>query len=319
MQQWGSGRSLNKKRDMAIQLTDEALWAKGLAARLRVLQASFSDDSPATRQGYIAEAIEHALKSVPADKRKAWLEALSEEFPAWQSGSEPADAPLAIQSEPASPEAALDQLIALAANLPENTRAEFARKLAAAGLGAKPQGMSGIELPAETQKALGLAAEDALTPERAARMFPQLVDFALALDKWVWSLWKELAGQKTNIRKEAEPAKLLGQYLKGDTEVSAQQVIQALEKTRKLNAGLLFGIARAGSSHATRHAERFSPEAILDLAKIERGFSAVEVKAWRKYMELVNEYGTQQAVEKAIQEAIVKAAEDLINRGRAGI
>jgi hypothetical protein len=301
---------------MAIQLTDHALWAKGLAARLRVLQASFSDDSPSTRQGYIAEAIENALKQVPSNKRKAWLEALSEEFPAWQSG--PAPEP-AAKTDPPSPEALLEQLIEVSATLPENTRLEFAKKLAAAGLGAKAQGLADIELTPDLQKILGIEAGEGLAPERAARIFATLADLVLALDKWVWTLWKELPGQKANIRKETDVGKLLGQYLKGSSEVSTQQVVQSLDKTRKLNFGLLFGIGRAGANYATRHNDHFSPEAILDLAKLERGFAAVEVRAWRKYSELANAYGTPQAIEKGIQEAIVKAAEDLINRGRAGI
>jgi hypothetical protein len=303
---------------MAMISTDYALWAKGLAARLRVLQASFSDDNPQTRQSFITEEIDRAVKQVPADKRKEWLEALMNEFPSWQSASAPAAAP-AGSSAPLSPQELLAQLIDAAKSLPDATRAEFAEKLAAAGFGPKTQALPAFDFPPELQKALGFEPGETLTPERAGRIFPSLADLVLAVDRWVWALWKELAGQKSSIRKEADLGKTLGQYLKGDTEVSTQQVIQLLDRARKLNAGLLFGIGRAGAAHAARHLDQFSPEAILDLAKLERGFAAVEVKAWRKYVELANENATQQAIEKGIQDAIIKAAEDLINRGRAGL
>jgi len=308
---------------MAVQLTDYAVWAKGLAARLRVLQASFADDNPSTRQGYITDEIDRALKQVPSNKRRAWLDALSEEFPAWQSGVEPiAPAPLPNQSPTLSPDELVARLIQAAATLPESTRAEFAAKLAAAGLAPKASspgaGLGAIELPPELHKALGLAPGETVSPERATRIFAALADVSLALDRWVWTLWKELAGQKSNIRRENDGTKLLGQYLKGDEEVSGQQVVQAFDRTKKLNAGLLYGIGRAGASFAAKHLDQFGPEIILDLAKIERGFKALEVRAWNKYVELANEYSTQPVIEKRIQEAIVRAAEELINRGRAG-
>ena len=64
-----------------------------------------------------------------------------------------------------------------------------------------------------------------------------MLDLTLALDKWVWTLWKEMAAGKSNLRREADLPKMLNQYLQGDTEVSTQQVIQAMDRTRKLNLG----------------------------------------------------------------------------------
>ena len=79
---------------------------------------------------------------------------------------------------------------------------------------------------------------------------------------------------------------MLNQYLQGDTEVSTQQVIQAMDRTRKLNLGLLFGIGRAGSNYATKHLDQFAPEAILDLARLDKGslFTDEKIKAWKKYV-----------------------------------
>src|SRR5437016_5732346 len=49
---------------MESYLSEEALWAGGLASRLRLIQANFADDSSSIRQGYIIEEIERAIKPV---------------------------------------------------------------------------------------------------------------------------------------------------------------------------------------------------------------------------------------------------------------
>lgn len=307
---------------MAVQLTDYALWAKGLAARLRVLQASFADDNPATRQGYIADEIERALKQVPANKRRAWLGALSEEFPAWQAAGPAAPAPAPVapgEPKPLSPDELLSQLIDCASSLPDGARAEFAKKLAAAGLAPKSEGagsLGNLDLPAELLKSLGVGPGESISPERAAKVFPILAEIFVALDQWVWAVWRALAKERSNIRREADGVKLLGQYLKGTSEVAGHQLIPVLDKTKKVNAALLGGIGRAGGTFAARHLDQFSPDAILSLAQIERGFRPLETRAWNKYVELAKEYATDEALNRRFQEAIVRATEELVNRGR---
>ena len=83
---------------------------------------------------------------------------------------------------------------------------------------------------------------------------------------------------------------------------------------------MLFGIGRAGSNYATKHLDQFAPEAILDLARLDKGslFTDEKIKAWKKYVELAKEYDSQPAIERGIQEAIIKAAEDLVYKGRTG-
>ena len=132
------------------------------------------------------------------------------------------------------------------------------------------------------------------------------------------SLWKQLAARSA-IRKEADLLKLIGPYLAGDTEVSTQQVAQSLEKTRRLIAGLLGAIGRAGSTYARNHAARFAPDVIKDLALMEKKWSeGLEQVCWRKYEQHAKEYSTEAAIENEIQEGIAKAAENLV-MGRGAI
>src|SRR5690349_10229818 len=58
-----------------------AEWAAGVAARLRLIQASFADEPPETRARSLQDELEQALKSVTRGQRKEYIEALQTEFP----------------------------------------------------------------------------------------------------------------------------------------------------------------------------------------------------------------------------------------------
>jgi hypothetical protein len=57
---------------MESYLSEEALWASGLASRLRLIQANCADDSSSVKRG-ITEEIERALKPVSPTRRKIYL------------------------------------------------------------------------------------------------------------------------------------------------------------------------------------------------------------------------------------------------------
>jgi hypothetical protein len=297
------------------------VWANSLAARLRLLQANFADDKPEARQNYISEEVDRALKEIAPSRRKAFLEALAERFPAWQETK----SVVVVEAKPGAPAPALtpeslvSRLIELAPALPAETRAEFARQLQEVGLVIKEREKSeaaSMELPPEVQKKLGLSPGQAMNLDRAVKFLAATTELVLALEQLVWALWRQIA-PKSNIRREADFARVAGPYLSGDPEMSTQQVTQLLERTRRLIAGLLGAVGRAGSAYAKVHVSRFSPEVIEDWAKMEKKWSeSLEQVCWRKYLQQAREYGTEPAVEGQIQEALAKAAENLI-MGRA--
>ena len=303
---------------MESYLAEDALWANGLAARLRLVQANFADDQASSRQGYIAEEVERGLKNVAPSKRKTYLAALAAQFPSWQSGT---GAPSPVGQKPPAPdtpESLLQRLVDASAELTPERKKELSRELQRAGWTVSDQSAPALELSAELQKKLGLAPGQALNLERAVKLAGALSDMVLALDQLVWALWKQLAARSA-IRKEADLFKLMGPYLTGDPEVSTQQLTQTLEKTRRLIAGLLGAIGRAGSTYARNHVARFAPDVIEDWAKMERKWSqGLEQVCWRKYVEHAKEHSSEAAIENEIQEGIAKAAENLV-MGRTAI
>jgi len=302
---------------MDSYLTEEALWASGLASRLKMLQANFADDTPATRQTYITEEIERGLKGVVPAKRKLYLQALAERFPAWQAGQAAPVAPPPQSAVPETPSELLARFLQVAASLSPDAKAEFIQKLKEAGLAPKEAGPATIELAPDAQKKVGLAPGTPLNVERAVKLLVVESEAVLALDQLAWTLWKQLA-PKSAHRKDAETAKLSGQYLAGDAEVSTQQLVQALEKTRRLMAGLMGAVGRAGNTYAKKAVARLSPEVIEDLARMGKKWAeSIAVAAWRAYVRLAKEHLSEPAIENGIQEAMVKVAEDLMTgRGR---
>jgi len=297
---------------MESHLSEEAQWASGLASRLRLIQANCADDPSSVRQGYITEEIERALKPVSPTRRKNYLDSLVERFPAWEGVRSAARSDVKVGVAPLTPEELVARLVELAPTLSPETRAAFAGQLQAAGFSIKESANVFLELPPELQKKLGLPPGKPLQLERAVKLLVITTELALALDQLAWALWKQLA-PKSVIRKEAEFHRLAGVYLAGDAEVSTAQLTQPVEKTRRLIAGLLGAVGRAGSSYAKKYFARLSPEAIEDWAKMEKKWNeSIEAACWRKFVQQAQEHASEPAIEHEIQEAIAKSAENLI-------
>jgi hypothetical protein len=297
---------------MESHLSEEALWASGVASRLRLIQANFADDPSSVRQSYIIEEIERALKPVSPTKRKVYLDTLAERFPAWEGVRSAPRSDVAVGPTPLTPEELVARLVELAPTLSPEARTAFANQLQAVGLSIKESPNAFLELPPELQKKLGLPAGRPLQLERAVKLLVITADLALTLDQLAWALWKQLA-PKSAIRKETELNKLAGSYLAGDAEVSTAQLAQPVEKTRRLIAGLLGAVGRAGSSYAKKYVSRLSPEVIEDWAKMEKKtFESLESACWKKFLQQSKEHASEPAIEHEIQEAIAKAAENLI-------
>ena len=294
---------------MQSHLSEEALWANSVAARLRLLQASFADDDPHQRQAFLAEQLDQSLQQVSPSRRDVHLRALEELFPTWsapvaQAGPK-ATAPLALEQ-------LMEQLGTATAALSETEKAGVADKLRKAGLPIEAsQPPASAALP-ELSKVFGIADGAPLNADRTQKMVLGLSALFLALDQLVWTLWRQL-NARSIYRKDAEFGKLAGPYLTGDTEVSSEQIRQTLERTRRLIAALLGAMGRSGANFARRHSADLAPESIENAARIEKkAFESLEAASWRRYRELYKEYSTEQTLEGQIQQEFVKSAEELL-------
>jgi hypothetical protein len=94
---------------------------------------------------------------------------------------------------------------------------------------------------------------------------------------------------------------------------------QTLEKTRRLVAGLLGAVGRAGPAYARERARLFDPEEIKAHARPNKKWNeSLEFACWNTYEQLCKEYGAEAVIEKGIQEALAKGAENLLLGRPAG-
>lgn len=306
---------------MQSVLVDESSWAAGLAARLRLLQASCADVPPAERQQFVTEEIERSLKGIAVGKKKSYLTALAEKFPTWGSVSVPAPvAPAPQTSEDDTPQARLARLLEVIPQLSPEARAEFTAKLRDAGIVATERAEN-LEIPNELRTRLAINADKPVQAEQVAKLLAALTEWALVLDQLSWRIWKQLAPNSV-VKRDTSPGGdfkiTAGRYLAGDRDVSIEQLVQNLAKSRKLIAALLTAIGPAAERYAAKYFYRFSPDAIKELAQMDKTWGGIEQKCWRKYVELAGGFPTPASIEKEIRDDIVICGEELMLGPSAG-
>lgn len=305
---------------------EEAEWASGLGGQLRLVQASFADDDLATRQQYLSDEIARALKVVPPTKRRAYLQALAERFPAWDAA--PAAKQEGVPAVELPPEELVARLVEIAPYLSIEQKRALSEQLEAAGLAAsRPAAGAGPvaaaePVPEELRKKLGIEPGQSLSQLRVLRLIAVLSEFSVTLDQLSWNVWKQIA-PKSIVRRDAGPdgdfRKIAGPYLTGDDEVSTAQISQVVDKTRQLIAGLLAAVGSTGESFARQFLGRVAPSAIKEKADAESGFFiGPEQKCWRKYLETFNDINGV-SIEKEIAGILAQNTEELIlGKGRQG-
>lgn len=304
--------------DETTSLPDPAVWATGTAARLRYLQASFADDSSESREGFLEDEVKRALAPVPASKRAAYIDALAEKFPTWDSATVSVAGPATVPA-PQSPEEIWNLFLRTLPQYSLEQREKMKARLAEAGLVQVSNAPLEDDALTDVQQKLKLAPEDRIDPARLGKLFASLAEMMIVMDQLAWNVWKNLA-PKSTIRRESaagDMRTMLRRSVTGDAEVSAAQVAAQLEKTRQLIAGLLAALGPAGKNYARRYLSRYSPEAIRDLVKMEGAsiFGNADARFWKKYTDLAQEI-SEASINTDMQDAVVKYAEDLM-RGSA--
>ncbi|MBW0000634.1 MAG: hypothetical protein JO015_16170 [Verrucomicrobia bacterium] len=288
----------------------EALeWATRLAARLRVIQASFNDQSPEVRSGFLLEEIQRETKAVPESDRGEFLDALSLLFPTVDTAPPPPPPP--EKPAPLSTVGLVDALIEKFQGATAEERSLIHDRLRAAGLLVTVSEPPTI--PAELRGKLGLRPEEPLDPERYRKLFVTLAELVLTLDHVIWSIWRKLAPKSALKRESTDQFRmLLGRYLQGDREVASYQIAQFLERTRQLTVALVSGFGSAGEAFARWYLSSYAPQKIRSSVETgSYGFLAnVEQRCWRRYVELAEGLNGP-LIEEQLANGVVSYVEEL--------
>jgi hypothetical protein len=292
---------------------EEHAWASKAAMRLRFVQADFSDRPAEERRSFLHDEVDRALKTIVPEKRPRYAEALAEHFPTAFSRHA---APLEATPADNSPEALVEALVKIAPDLPKSLLAAFGLKLQEAGYMEIKSTILMDAPPEELRRSIPLDPEKLVDLQRLYRTLAIFADYYIGLETIIWRTWKELAPD-SRIRREAtaggDVRKMTGRYLQSDSEISAEQLRQIVEKTRMLMGGLLGAIPSGGAAFLDHFHSEFTPENIATQAKGDKtlGGWTEDAKNWNKYKKMF-EYQQAQVLREKMFEAIAKKAEALM-------
>ena len=286
---------------------DKSEFVAATANRLRMVQVDFADESEESRADYLSEQIERSLAEAPPDRREAFLAALMEQFPSWNTTASAPSADVATD-----PDELVTQLILAAKETDESGRARLSRRLSEAGLSSSPATASTAAGDEPLRRALKLTDDVPLDPAVALALAGMLSNFASQLDQLAWNAWRAIH-PRSAFRRAQPLRELMGGLFASDATVAPEQVRDALTSLGVLVAAMTSGIKQAGLV-AERRLGQFSPGEIERAVDAEgRGLlTSKEIKLWRKYLQLWNA-GSGGRLENEIREAIAQHVETLMN------
>lgn len=299
---------------MPTDLASPSLWAAGVAARLRLLGVDRAEAPPDQRREFWCELVTQALRDVPAAEKPAYLTALADRFPTWNTPSAP---PPPQKPPEESAEQLLSRFWEKLPQLSNEARRELVRKLEEAGVVQPKREAPSTGLTAELQLALGLDKPPAL--DRVLRLLCLLVDVVLKLDQVACKAIENLPFQTPPVATgTGHLREAVQQFLSATGEDQAGQALLArLEKHRRAMVALLAShvgmrdVPSLGRNYAKWFMDSFSPENLEDVVRAEgAGAWGLAQRCWKKYAERFrNDLGTREHVERRVKEATASIAE----------
>jgi hypothetical protein len=176
--------------------------------------------------------------------------------------------------------------------------------------------------PAETAEKLirllrdSAEGPDARRTERASDLAAELVDFVLKLETLIAGVWGKVAPRSSMRRGRGLGESMLRFLTENGGAQEGADLKRALSHLQQYTTALLTGISRAGEEFGRTCVDRFNPESILGLTKMEQGglrdsLVNEEVKCWRKYKELADSL-TPEHIQSDIENAVGNYAEAFV-------
>jgi hypothetical protein len=303
---------------VTVLTEQESDWISAVAGRLRLIQSDAAAAAPEQRREYLKEELTRALKPVPPAQRRRYLEALVARFPVAGQVLKPAPSP-APAPKPAAetPERLLARLLAVAAGLAPEQRAQFSQRLAEAGLAPAQPNASILEVPDTVRKALGLAGGQQPRLDRLAQLGVAVVDMVQRVNDRAVDAMRDLFPKSTHLERPPDFRLAAAQFLTGEADSLDAQVrlISGMWGT------LLVALQGGGRAFAVKYLEKYSPSAIVEVIESEKQFGSLPWQqskkecCWDKYDDLAREMATVDLIDRRIKECVARFVKD---KGLAG-
>lgn len=144
----------------------------------------------------------------------------------------------------------------------------------------------------------------------------ELADFVLKLETLITGVWGKVASRSSIRQGQGLSESVLRFLTENGGEASRAELKRELSRLQQYTTALLTGISRAGEEFGRQCADRFAPEAIKGLTKMEQGglldnLVNEEIKCWRKYKELADSL-TPEHIQRDIENAVGNYAEAFV-------
>ena len=295
-------------------LTDDELdRVNQCAGRLRLIQSDSATLSPERRREYLHDEISQSFKDVSPTNRKRLLEALLARFPS--GGRMPTDtapvAPTAAAAQtPETPQALLERFLKLSAELPQEQKDAFAKRLSEAGyMAAGGKVAAGVEVTDAMRQRLGIQPGREPNLQRLMEVTALLLQTLHDLDRAAMLTLKEMNPRAALLNRQKGFWAAPGQYMAGDI----QEIEPFVRTVSSLLGGMLAAMLGGGRDFGRQFVEKYSPSGIEQVVEGEGGGSLIPgigrsktERCWDKYKTLSKDIATPDLVDKWVRDCLGK-------------
>ena len=296
-------------------LTDDELdRVNQCASRLRLIHSDSATLSPERRREYLHDVISQSFKDDSPANRKRLLEALLARFPmAGRMPTETAPAPAAAPAPvPETPQALLERFLKLSADLPQEQKTAFIKKLSEAGYvapTAQSSGAGGLEITDSIRQRLGIQPGRDVNPQRLVEVTILFLQTLRDLDRAATLTLKELQPRSALLNRPKVFWALPGQFVTGET----QEIEPFFRTVSALLGGMLAAMMGGGKDFGRQYGEKYSPSAIEQVVEGEGGGSLIPgigrnkaERCWDKYKNLYKDIATPDLMDKWVRDCLGK-------------
>jgi len=290
---------------------DELSLVNDCAARLRIIQGGAAAIDAEKRSEYLSEEVVRSFKSLTPARRRGCMEALLGRFPVAGQLAKSVSQAATVQAAPVpfTPEQLIERLVAVAADLPEAQRSEFAKRLSDVGLSWLDQDALVVEVSKELQTRFGLPADRQPKLDRVVKLASLVVHSLYELDRTALIALKDLYPRSAYLTRSGDFKQATGKYLVGDLE----EIEPQLRITSVLLGGMLAALLGGGRDFGRQFIEKYSQSAIEEVVFTEGkkgwGGPTTKERCWDKYCSLSKDIATPELVDRWLKDCLGRFAD----------
>jgi hypothetical protein len=213
----------------------------------------------------------------------------------------------------------MERLVGILRELSDEQRAELLRPLVENGWTGNSGAVAPLQISEESQRALGLSAEQLPRWDRLADLTVMLMDVLSRLDQTSLRTLEALSPRSSLLKRNESVRRAAGRFLLGEVDTIEPQ----LRECAGLVGALLAATLGGGRIYGQQYLERFAPLAIEDVVKAEGGGGmfgrSTKERCWERYIDLARDMSTPDLIERKVRECLAAVVQRTAEKAGVGI